>query len=113
MPVVLSSPYVLIKKSTSTQTTVRYPARGAGALWTAGTHPPPGSAIRLLGRARAEILGALQSPTTTSDLARALDITPSAVSQHLAVLRNSGLVARERTGRSVLYLTTELGTRLL
>ncbi|MEU9837302.1 DUF5937 family protein, partial [Streptosporangium sp. NPDC048047] len=32
MPVVLGSPYVLIKKRTSTQTTVRYPARGVGAL---------------------------------------------------------------------------------
>jgi DNA-binding transcriptional ArsR family regulator len=113
MPVVLGSPYVLIKKRTSTQTTVRYPARGAAALWTAGTRPAAGSAQRLLGRARAQILEALRSPTTTSDLANALGVTPSAVSQHLAVLRASGLVARERSGRSMLYLTTELGTRLL
>jgi DNA-binding transcriptional ArsR family regulator len=113
IPVVLGSPYVLIKKSTSTQTTVRYPARGAGALWTAGTRAPAGSAVRLLGRVRAELLEALRSPTTTTDLAHTLGVTPSAVSQHLGVLRESGLVARERSGRSVLYLTTALGASLI
>ncbi|HVV23438.1 MAG TPA: winged helix-turn-helix domain-containing protein, partial [Pseudonocardiaceae bacterium] len=81
-------------------------------LWTAGTRPPAGSAVRLLGRTRAELLEALRSPATTTDLARAFGVTPSAVSQHLAVLRASGLVARERTGRHVLYLTTPLGVAL-
>jgi DNA-binding transcriptional ArsR family regulator len=113
MPVVLGSPYVLIKKSTSTQTTVRYPARGGGALWTVGTARPPGSVVRLLGRARTEILQALCSPTTTTELARVLDVTPSAVSQHLRALRDTGLVAGARSGRSVLYVTTDLGARLL
>jgi DNA-binding transcriptional ArsR family regulator len=113
MPVVLGSPYVLVKGNTTTQTTVRYPARGAGALWTAGTKPPAGSTVRLLGRARAELLEALRSPATTADLARALGVTPSAVSQHLRVLRESGLVTRERSGRAVLYLTTQLGSALL
>lgn len=113
MPVVLGSPYVLIKGHTSTQTTVRYPARGVGALWAAGTRAPAGSAVRLLGRARAELLEALRSPATTTDLARAFGVTPSAVSQHLTVLRESGLVARERSGRHVLYLTTELGAALV
>lgn len=113
IPVVLGSPFVLIKKRTSTQTTVRYPARGAGTLWTTGLKPPVGSAVRLLGEARASILHALLAPGTTTDLARALGVTPSAVSQHLRVLRESGLVARERSGRSVLYLTTERGSALL
>nr|CTQ88555.1 putative transcriptional regulator [Kibdelosporangium sp. MJ126-NF4] len=113
MPVVLGAAHVMIKKHTSTQTTVRYPARGAGALWIAGTRRPARNVVRLLGRARADILQALCSPATTTDLARALDVTPSAVSQHLAVLRDNGLVARERSGRHVLYLTTELGSNLL
>jgi DNA-binding transcriptional ArsR family regulator len=113
IPVVLGSPLVLIKRRTPTQTTVRYPARGVGALWTAGTRASSGSAVRLLGRVRAELLEALRSPATTTDLARALGVTPSAVSQHLRVLRDSGLVAGERSGRSVLYLTTALGTALL
>ncbi|TYB62815.1 helix-turn-helix transcriptional regulator [Nonomuraea sp. PA05] len=113
MPVALGTPYVLIKKRTSTQTTVRYPARGVGTLWTAGARAPAGSAVRLLGRVRAGLLEALRSPATTTDLARALGVTPSAVSQHLRVLRESGLVARERSGRTVLYLTTALGTALI
>lgn len=50
---------------------------------------------------------------TTTELARASSVTPSAVSQHLRVLRDSGLVARERYGRSVLYVTTERGMALL
>ena len=112
IPVVLGSGHVLIKKRTTTQTTVRYPARGVGTLWTAGTQAPAASAVRLLGRARAELLEALRSPATTTDLARALGVTPSAVSQHLGVLRDSGLVARERSGRTVLYMTTALGASL-
>lgn len=94
-------------------TTTRYPARGVGALWTAGTRPASGSAVRLLGRRRAELLDALRSPATTTDLARALKVSPSAVSQHLGVLRDNGLVAGERAGRTVLYLTTERGLALL
>jgi DNA-binding transcriptional ArsR family regulator len=113
IPVVLGSPYVLIKNNTSTQTTVRYPARGRATLWTAGTRPPPAGAVRLLGRARAGLLEALRSPATTTDLARALGVTPSAVSQHLGILREGGLVARERSGRHVRYRTTTLGTSLL
>jgi hypothetical protein len=113
MPVALGPSSLLIKTSTSTQTTIRYPARGAGAMWTAGTKRPAGSAVRLLGRIRAELLEALRSPATTTDLARAFDVTPSAVSQHLAVLRDSGLIARERSGRHVLYMMTPLGTSLL
>lgn len=113
MPVVLGSAYVLIKKNTSTQTTVRYPARGAGALWTAGTRPPADATVRLLGRARAELLDVLRSPASTTGLARALGVTPSAVSQHLRVLRENGLVAGVRSGRVVLYSTTALGSALL
>jgi hypothetical protein len=113
VPVVLGPPYVLIKLRTTTQTTVRYPARGAGALWTAGTRPSHPSAVRLLGRPRAQMLEALRSPATTTDLARALSVTPSAVSQHLRVLRDNGLVTGERSGRCVLYLTTRQGLALL
>jgi len=113
LPVVLGPPYVLIKLHTTTQTTVRYPARGVGALWTAGTRPASGSAVRLLGGPRAQLLEALRSPATTTDLARALNVSPSAVSQHLSILRDSGLIVGERSGRSVLYLTTERGLALL
>jgi DNA-binding transcriptional ArsR family regulator len=113
VPVVLGPPHVLIKLHTTTQTTVRYPARGLGALWAAGATPTPDSAVRLLGRPRAELLEALRSPATTTGLARTLHVTPSAVSQHLGVLRDSGLVAARRSGRHVLYLITDRGLALL
>ena len=111
MPVALGPAHVMIKGHTTTQTTVRYPARGVGALWTA--RPPAGGVVRLLGQPRAELLEALRTPATTTDLARALAVTPSAVSQQLRILRESGLVARERSGRRVLYVITALGKALV
>ncbi|MEA5360726.1 winged helix-turn-helix domain-containing protein [Amycolatopsis sp., V23-08] len=62
---------------------------------------PPGRTVRLL--------EALRSPATTTDLAQALGVTPSAVSPHFGVLRESGLVERERSERQVRYLVTALG----
>ncbi|MGW7535486.1 ArsR/SmtB family transcription factor [Amycolatopsis sp. NPDC054798] len=112
-PVVLGPPWVMIKLHTTTQTTIRYPARGSGALWTAAERRPVAPAVRLLGRRRAELLETLRSPATTTDLAAALHVSPSAVSQHLRVLRDSGLVIGRRSGRAVLYRTTEHGMRLL
>jgi DNA-binding transcriptional ArsR family regulator len=67
----------------------------------------------LLGAPRARLLEALCSPATTTALARRLAVTPSAVSQHLAVLHRGGLVDRHRSGRTVLYQTSELGLALL
>lgn len=114
VPSVLCWPYVPVKISTTTQTTVTYPARGIGALWQ--TARPPDSArgaARLLGEPRARILAILRSPASTTDLAVRLGVTPGAVSQHLAVLHAGGLVGRERVGRHVLYLASELGLALL
>lgn len=113
MPIVLGPRHVLIKTSTSTQTTIRYPARGVANLWTSPHRPPRPATVRLLGRSRAELLEWLRSPATTTDLAHALGVTPSAVSQHLRVLRENNLVGRERFGRRVMYVTTPLGDALL
>jgi len=113
MPSALGVPYTHIRASTSTWTTVRYPARGVGALWTAGTRPAGDAVAKLLGRARADLLEALRSPATGADLARSLGVTPSAVSQHLRVLREAGLVGGVRSGRRMLYSTTTLGRTLL
>lgn len=112
-PVVLGPPSILIKLHTTTQTTLRYPARGLGAVWAGGHRPATDSAVRLLGRRRAELLEALRSPSTTTSLARTLHVSPSAVSQHIRVLRDSALVVRERSGRDVLYRTTKQGLNLL
>ncbi|MFI7048926.1 ArsR/SmtB family transcription factor [Streptosporangium sandarakinum] len=52
-------------------------------------------------------------PVTRPAPARVSGVTPSAVSRHLRVLHESGLVSHERSGRNVLYLTTALGASLL
>jgi hypothetical protein len=116
VPSVFSWPWASFKMTTTTQTTLRYPARGIAALWQAArptAAPAAATAERLLGVPRARLLSALRSPATTTDLARDLGVTPSAVSQHLAVLSASGLVGRQRVGRSVLYVISSLGLALL
>jgi DNA-binding transcriptional ArsR family regulator len=117
MPSVFNWPLVSLSKATSTQTTLLYPARGTATVWEGGVTAAPeiagGALEELLGPARARLLGTLRSPATTSVLALRFGVTPSAVSQHLAVLHRSGLVDRERSGRTVLYQASELGLALL
>ncbi|MGW6054162.1 DUF5937 family protein [Streptomyces sp. NPDC055189] len=92
---------------------VDYPARGVATLWETAAAPAPGALAALMGRRKAAVLAALDTPAATTSLARSLGVTPSAVSQHLAVLSAAGLVSRARAGRSVLYARSELGERLI
>jgi DNA-binding transcriptional ArsR family regulator len=58
----------------------------------------------LASRARRDILAALShTPATTTELAERFDLSTPAVSRHLSVLEDAGLVAPERDGRRVLY----------
>jgi DNA-binding transcriptional ArsR family regulator len=113
IPSVFNWPLVSVSKATSSQTTLLYPARGTATVWEDGVTAAPDAVEELLGPARARLLDALRSPATTSALALRFGVTPSAVSQHLAVLHRSGLVDRERSGRRVLYQASELGLALL
>jgi Family of unknown function (DUF5937)/Helix-turn-helix domain len=112
-PGVFGGPRVVVKGHTSSQTTLRYPARGTGDLWRPGRSGPPGALVRLVGAPRARVLDALLVPATTTLLARELGVTPSAVSQQLVVLHAAGLVTRTRAGRSVHYALTGTGRALL
>jgi hypothetical protein len=94
------------------QPQIAYPPRGIGTLWETGAPPAPHALAALIGPTRATILTALAEPTSTTTLARRLSITPSAVSQHLTVLQNAGLIAGSRTGRSVLYQRNRSGDQL-
>ncbi|WP_208870764.1 helix-turn-helix domain-containing protein [Streptomyces aquilus] len=92
--------------------TIIYPARGRATL---SEEPPPvtGDAlVRLLGRPRARLLLLLAEPASTTELAHRLKVTPGAVSQHLTVLYDAGLLSRTRNGRVVRYARTELGDQL-
>ena len=55
----------------------------------------------------------LAEPQPTSEIARRLAVTPSAVSQQLQILHATGLVARARAGRQVLYRRTPLAEQLM
>lgn len=74
---------------------------------------PPGALRRLIGGAKADVLHALDEPVAVSELARRLEVTPSAASQSLKVLHENGLVDRARSGREVLYRRTPDGDRLV
>ncbi len=135
MPSVFNWPEVSLSLATSTQTVMLYPARGTATVWEGavwenavwegavgdgaarrGSARGGGAeeaAAALLGAPRVRLLNALRSPATTTALARRLGVTPSAVSQHLAVLHRGGLVDKRRTGRIVLYQVTALGLALL
>lgn len=89
-----------------------YRARGSASLWERAA-PDPAALAALLGRSRARLLVELRAPASTSQLARSLAMAPGAVGDHLAVLLASGLLARTRAGRSVLYRRTALGDALV
>jgi DNA-binding transcriptional ArsR family regulator len=90
-----------------------YPARGVAALWERPGRTGPGTALdRLIGTSRAAILLALEDPASTSQLAAALGQSLGGIGDHLAVLRDAGLITRARSGRSVLYRRTPVGDAL-
>ncbi|MEU8837319.1 metalloregulator ArsR/SmtB family transcription factor [Streptomyces sp900116325] len=92
---------------------ISYPARGRATMAENLDLPPSGPALeRLLGRPRARLLTLLAEPASTTELARRLNVTPSAVSQHLAVLSAARLITRARQGRTVLYGRSTLGDQL-
>ena len=90
-----------------------YPPRGVGSVWAPEDGDAQAALDALLGRTRASVLRGLGAPCSTTELARRMDLTPSAVSQHLTVMHEAGLLARERAGRLVLYRLSTIGEALL
>jgi DNA-binding transcriptional ArsR family regulator len=101
LPVDMSAPPVL-----------GYPARATAGLWQPPAPVSPAAVQALLGGARARLLAMLAKPSSTTELAARLGVTPSAVSQQLRVLAAAGLVTSVRVGRVVQYRQTILGARL-
>lgn len=90
-----------------------YPARGVADLL--GPPDPgrrPDALDRLVGPSRATVLRALAVPATTTQLVVQLGLSLGTVGDHLAVLRDAGLLVRTRTGRAVRYQRTTLGDAL-
>ncbi|RSS36605.1 helix-turn-helix transcriptional regulator, partial [Streptomyces sp. WAC08241] len=67
----------------------------------------------LVGQTRAAALRVLTDPSTNSELAARLGVSPGVASRHAAVLRETGLITTRRLGSSVLHTVTPLGTALL
>jgi len=90
-----------------------YPARGVSALWEHPGRTAARTALdRLLGPSRAAILLALEDPASTTQLAATLGQSLGGIGDHLAVMREAGLITRARSGRSVLYRRTPVGDAL-
>lgn len=87
-----------------------YQPPGIGDLWSpVGT----GNGLdELIGRRRAAILRSLDRPASTLEIARQTGWSSGGVNTHLGVLRTTGLVARRREGRSVVYVRTVAGDAL-
>jgi DNA-binding transcriptional ArsR family regulator len=99
VPCALILPTVLVECCGVDQPTITYPTRGLAELWreAPATHSDPLAA--LVGRTRARLPATLGLPRTTS--------------QHLKVLKETGLVTARRRGRMVLYQRTGAATTLL
>ncbi|MFJ4279460.1 transcriptional regulator [Streptomyces massasporeus] len=87
------------------------------ALTGGGPAEPDGFTLRnlesLMGRTRAAALRLTAEGCTTTELARRLNVTAAAASQHATALRNTDLITTSRRGGSVLHLITPLGLALL
>lgn len=95
------------------QPTLYYPARGVAALWSRPSEAGGERVGRLLGPRRAAVLAGLTGTASTSGVARAAAIPVPSASEHLAVLRDAGLVSSHRQGRRVLHTRTPLGDALV
>lgn len=90
-----------------------YGARGSG-LWYHNEQPDPDEALQItLGAGRAKVLHSLINPSSTGELARQLEITSGAVSQHLTKLTQAGLVESHRSGYRVYYRLSPRGEKLI
>ncbi|MFD5462359.1 ArsR/SmtB family transcription factor [Kitasatospora sp. NPDC127059] len=97
------------------QPVLLYPARIGGPLQPESEPTPSRTLTALLGQTRAAVLEAIAThgPCSTKDLAAHLGISSASASEHATVLADSGLTAKDRTGRTVTHRPTPLGHALL
>lgn len=57
-----------------------YPSRGVATLWSPAPAADASGLVSLLGSPRARLLGLLEEPLATVEIAHGLRVTPSAVS---------------------------------
>ncbi|MCX4691807.1 DUF5937 family protein [Streptomyces sp. NBC_01408] len=114
VPSAFAWPRILTRTVAPDPPQLAYPARGIGHLWRPRASGAAAEAVAgVLGRSRAQLLAELDTPASTTLLARSCGLSAAAVSQHLTALRNAGLVTAHRNGRSVLYARTAVADALL
>jgi DNA-binding transcriptional ArsR family regulator len=110
MPCVFLWPGLTVCDTDPYQPAITYPPRGVGQVWAGA--PETATVAELIGKGRAALLAVLDLPQSTTQLASALGVAPSTVSEHLSILRRSRLVRSRRSGRAVLYERTHLAEQL-
>jgi DNA-binding transcriptional ArsR family regulator len=89
-----------------------YRIRGIGAQSQVSPSTIQSLALAL-GTSRAEVLQALVTPATNTEIAHKLQNSAGAISQHLHRLTKAGLVRPHRVGKRVYYQLTQRGENLL
>ena len=114
VPCVFAWPRVSVRLHPHWQPNLAYPPRGVANLWTSSSAASDGRALEAaLGAGRASVLKGLLVPSTTTELARRLRLSPAAVSAHLSRLKVADLVEPHRSGRRVYYRLSCAGESLL
>ena len=113
VPSAFNAPRASIAAVHGGPTRLVFPTRSLGVIWDDGLHPVVDGLASLMGRTRARVLRLTCGPTTTSALSAASGMSMATISEHLAVLRDAGLVSSDRHGREVLYRATRVGRALV
>jgi DNA-binding transcriptional ArsR family regulator len=115
VPCVFVWPRVMVLTEPGYQPTLAYGPRGVAKLWISSSSVPNGTALEAaLGAGRASVLKRLiPMPSTTTELANQLHLSPAAISAHLTRLKAAELIEPHRSGRKVFYRLSGAGESLL
>ncbi|MFF1798705.1 DUF5937 family protein, partial [Kitasatospora sp. NPDC058263] len=83
IPSAFTGPHLLTRLMPPEPPQLAYPARGIGALWESRPAPAANALAAVLGRSRTRLLTELDSPASTTELARRTGLSPAGVSQYL------------------------------
>jgi hypothetical protein len=113
MPSVFKWDEVVVITDPPWQPAVVYPARGLANAWDQRPDTTAAALTRLIGRTRAHLLAGLDEPVSTTGLAHRHALALGTVSEHLAVLRDAGMVVGERHQHEIRYRRTKLGDAIV
>ncbi|RKT09778.1 ArsR family transcriptional regulator [Streptomyces sp. 1114.5] len=112
LPSVLWKGRPIIAHHTDAPSVLIYPTAAAPLRFT-GEDEPDDPLGTLLGSTRAAVLHLLTAHRTTTEIARALDISKASASEHARALRHARLITSRRAGKAVFHTCSSLGLQLL